>query len=112
VRNPEFLYEYDFGDGWMHLIEFETTRPADPDIKYPICIAGARHGPPEDVGGVTGYADFLEAWSDPEHEEHRARRTWVGRRFSPEKFDLDATNKAIRSALRKARGGYRFRLEP
>ena len=52
VRNPEFLYEYDFGDGWMHLIEFESTRPIDPDINYPICIAGARHGPPEDVGGV------------------------------------------------------------
>lgn len=87
VRNPEFLYEYDFGDGWMHLIEFESTRPIDPDINYPICIAGARHGPPEDVGGVTGYADFLETWSNPEHEEHRTLRTWVGRRFSPEKFD-------------------------
>ena len=52
MSDPEFLYEYDFGDGWMHLIEFESTRPIDPDINYPICIAGARHGPPEDVGGV------------------------------------------------------------
>ncbi|WP_155741033.1 IS1096 element passenger TnpR family protein [Burkholderia diffusa] len=26
--------------------------------------------PPEDVGGVLGYADFLEAIPDPTHEEH------------------------------------------
>lgn len=74
-------------------------------IKYPICTEGARRGPPEDVGGVTGYANFLEAWHDPEHEEHAANRRWVGRAFDPEKIDLPAVNKAITSALRKSKGG-------
>ena len=72
---------------------------------------GARHRPPEDVGGTGGYQDFLEAWSDPEHEEHKDMRRWVGKAFEPEKFDIEKTNKAISSALRKCRGGYRFRLE-
>jgi hypothetical protein len=80
-------------------------------IKYPICIDGARHRPPEDVGGVSGYASFLEAWRDPEHEEHSSNRQWAGRHFDPEKFDAPVTNKAITSALRKAKGGYRFRQE-
>lgn len=26
--------------------------------------------PPEDVGGVPGYAEFLEARADPKHEAH------------------------------------------
>jgi hypothetical protein len=30
---------------------------------------------------------LLEAWRDPEHEEHESWRTWVGPRFDPERFD-------------------------
>jgi hypothetical protein len=38
-------------------------------------------------------------------------RRWAGRKFDPERFDLDATNAAIARAMRRARGGYRFRRE-
>ncbi len=27
--------------------------------QYPLCVAGARAGPPEDCGGVWGYRDLL-----------------------------------------------------
>lgn len=111
VPNPHILYEYDFGDSWLHLIEIETQIPRQPDVQYPICIDGARHRPPEDVGGVPGYAKFLESWHEPAHEEHSAIRQWAGRAFQPDKFNIPATNKAIALALRKAKGGYRFRLE-
>jgi len=111
VRNLSFLYEYDFGDGWIHFIEVESLIPLDDDLKYARCIAGERHRPPEDVGGPQGYAEFLEAWHDKTHDDHKRYRVWAGRSFSPEKFDIDATNKLIRSALRKSRGGYRFRFE-
>jgi hypothetical protein len=111
VPHPHFLYEYDFGDGWIHLVEIEALIRHQPGVKYPICTDGARHRPPEDVGGISGYAAFLEAWHDPEHEEHAANREWVGRAFDPEKFAIPATNKAIAAALRKAKGGYRFRQE-
>ena len=33
------------------------------------------------------------------------------RKFDPERFDLDATNKAITRAIRRSRGNYRFRHE-
>jgi glutamate formiminotransferase len=37
-------------------------------------------------------------------------RQWVGRKFEPEHFDLEAANKAIARAIRASKGGYRFRL--
>lgn len=105
------VYEYDFGDNWQHELILRQLLPED-GITYPRCIAGARSGPPEDVGGTDGYADFLEAWHDPSHEEHKAMRRWAGRKFQPEAFDLEATNKAIAKVLRLARGSYRFRRLP
>jgi hypothetical protein len=108
---PTILYEYDFGDGWRHWIEFETELPVAANETYPRLIDGARRGPPEDVGGPRGYADFLEAWADADHADHRAVRTWVGRAYRPETFDHEKTQKAINAALRKCRKGYRFRLE-
>jgi hypothetical protein len=102
------VYEYDFGDSWIHVIEMTAT-PRESGVKYPRCIAGSRAGPPEDVGGTSGYAAFLEAWTDPLHEEHRDMRRWVGRKFNPEQFDLAENNKAIARAIRRSNGSYRFR---
>ena len=102
-------YEYDFGDNWRHILVLRRN-PREVGGKYPRCVAGARSGPPEDVGGYSGYADFLEAWSDPAHEEYKDMRRWAGRKFDPERFDLEATNKAIARAIRAAKGGYRFRI--
>lgn len=104
------LYEYDFGDSWHHLLRLERV-PREEGAKYPRCIAGRRSGPPEDVGGTSGYADFLDAWLDPEHDEHKDMRRWVGRKFHPEACDLDQINKAIVTAMRKSKGEYRFRRE-
>lgn len=103
------LYVYDYGDDWHHRIMLRR-RMRDSDVSYPRCIEGVRSGPPEDVGGCSGYADFLEAWLDPEHEEHKAVRRWAGRKFEPERLDLEAINKAITKAMRAAKGSYRFRL--
>jgi len=104
------LYEYDFGDGWTHVLKL-TAHPREAGVKYPRCIAGSRAAPPEDVGGTSGYADFLEAWCDPAHEQHKDMRRWVGRKFDPERFDLDDNNKAIARAIRRSKGSYRFRHE-
>lgn len=108
---PKILYEYDFGDAWRHWICFESQLPEAVGETYPLLVDGSRSAPPEDVGGTLGYAEFLEAWRDPEHEEHLAMRRWAGRRFDPEAFDREKAQKAIRSALRRCRGGFRFRLE-
>jgi hypothetical protein len=104
------IYEYDFGDDWTHVLSL-TQAERDETAEYPRCVAGTRAGPPDDCGGPWGYADFVEALRDPRHERHTELRRWMGRKFDPERFDLDETNKAIARAMRRARGGYRFRRE-
>lgn len=47
----KFIYEYDFGDGWRHRIEVKTVAQPNTEWFYPLCIAGARAAPPDDVGG-------------------------------------------------------------
>jgi hypothetical protein len=84
---PLALYEYDFGDSWFHEIRFETFERRDGRRTYPRCLAGARRCPPEDCGGIGGYADFLQAISNAKHPEHKAYIDWVGGAFDPEAFD-------------------------
>ncbi|HEU4735600.1 MAG TPA: plasmid pRiA4b ORF-3 family protein, partial [Solirubrobacterales bacterium] len=54
-----FVYIYDFGDDWHHTVEIEALLALNVAPKQGSCVAGARARPPEDVGGVPGYARFL-----------------------------------------------------
>jgi hypothetical protein len=36
------LYAYDFGDDWQHVLVHEGMESAEPSLKYPRCLAGAR----------------------------------------------------------------------
>ena len=87
IENRTADYEYDFGDGWEHVIELEKILPRKKDINYPICTGGKRSCPPEDVGGVGGYEDFLKIINDPTHEEYEEMLQWAGGSFDPEHFD-------------------------
>jgi len=49
-----FIYEYDFGDGWIHVIKVEKILFADENLEHPVCVAGKRACPPEDCGGPWG----------------------------------------------------------
>jgi hypothetical protein len=97
-KRCQFLYEYDFGDGWEHEVLFEGCLKAEKGGRYPLCVEGERNCPPEDVGGVWGYAEFLEAIGDPEHEQHDEFVEWAGD-FDPEVFDAGETTKAMRRGL-------------
>ena len=96
----KLVYEYDFGDSWEHEVLVEKVLDAEPGVAYPVCVAGKRACPPEDCGGVWGYAEFLEAIRDPEHPEHDGMLEWVGGDFDPEDFDLDDVNAALRTRRR------------
>ncbi len=97
-RKFRFVYEYDFGDGWEHDIEFEGRFPRVPGEKYPLCLDGQRACPPEDVGGVWGYAEYLEALADPDDEQHDDMLEWNGP-FDPDRFDPKQASKAMRKGL-------------
>jgi hypothetical protein len=98
-----FLYLYDFGDSWRHLITIESLVAVNPAPRTATCVAGARARPPEDVGGVGGYANFIEIIADPDHPEHRETLTWCGGRFDPAAFNLERTNRDVKAALRQKR---------
>jgi len=91
----KFRYEYDFGDGWLHTLLVEKILPAEKGVRYPLCIDGKRACPPEDVGGVWGYDDVLQALANPHHPEHDRYLEWVGGKFDPERFDLDEVNDGL-----------------
>lgn len=101
-------YEYDFGDSWEHQLLVEKVTVPEPGASYPRCVAGKRACPPEDCGGVWGYANFLEAVRDPEHPEHEETLEWAGGEFDPEAFDLEEVNRELkRLAAKPARKGRR-----
>ena len=93
----KFRYEYDFGDSWLHNLLVEKILPLESGKYYPVCIKGKRACPPEDVGGIWGYHDFLEAVRNPDHPEHGDMLEWVGGEFDPEAFDLDEANEVLRA---------------
>lgn len=93
-------YAYDFGDNWQHVLELEDQTPPTAEGVYPICVGGECSAPPEDVGGVSGYEEFLEALSDPRHEEHEDTVAWVGRRFKSQAFSITEANERLRKTLR------------
>lgn len=93
-----FLYEYDFGDGWKHEVLFEGCLKAEKGSRYPLCVEGERNCPPEDVGGVWGYVEYLEAIADPKHEQHDDFVEWRGP-FDAEEFDAVKTSKAMQRGL-------------
>jgi hypothetical protein len=80
-----FEYHYDFGDSWVHDVHFEGSPPPQPGAAYPNCLEGERACPPEDVGGIRGYAEYLEAMADPSHERHQEMLDWNGP-FNPDAF--------------------------
>ena len=94
-RKVRFIYEYDFGDSWQHEILLEKILEPEPNVAYPRCTEGARACPPEDVGGIWGYAEFLEAIRYPIHEGHAEMVEWVGGTFDPEKFSVEKVNREL-----------------
>lgn len=93
-----FEYEYDFGDGWEHEILFEGFVPAERGVRFPLCVEGERACPPEDVGGIYGYQDFVKAISNRRHKRHKELLEWSGP-FDPVKFDAEAATKEMRKGL-------------
>jgi hypothetical protein len=98
----ESEYIYDFGDSWHHDLQLEGILTAEPDAAYPRCLDGARNCPPEDVGGVSGYEDYLAALADPNHEAHDEMTAWRSA-FDPEAFSIEKVNQRLAYKFHSAR---------
>jgi Plasmid pRiA4b ORF-3-like protein len=100
-----FSYTYDFGDDWRHSVTIENVTAADPALDYPRFIDGSRRAPPEDVGGIPGFEEFLAAMANPDHPEHQRLVEWYGGPFDPNDLNLPVISSRIgKLARRRALG--------
>ena len=86
-KYKELIYNYDFGDSWQFAIKLEDMVD-DYYFGYPTLLDGAETAPPEDVGGIPGFYDFLKAYRDKNHPEHEKMKVWASgqgfREYYPE----------------------------
>jgi len=93
-RRKRWIYQYDFGDSWLHELKFEGFVACERGTRYPVCVDGARACPPEDCGGPWGYLAMLDVLANPQHEQHEQLLEWHGP-LDPEAFDARETTKAL-----------------
>ena len=74
-----------------------VTKSEKATPQTPTPLEGVNHSLPEDVGGIWGYEDFLEAIGDPKHLMHDEYLEWIGGPFDPAAFDLEEVNEALRA---------------
>lgn len=91
------MYEYDFGDSWLHEIRLEDIVEEEKAVFPPVYLDGQRSSPPEDCGGINGYYELLKVLADKKHPEYKEMLTWVGKSFEPEKVDPDRINSSFHS---------------
>ncbi len=97
LSEPNFKtlrYTYDFGDDWHHTIKVERRFAAELWDEFPRLADAKGRCPPEDIGGPWGYAEYLEAISDPHHPRHAEFTEWPGRR-EPNEIDRAAIEAAF-----------------
>lgn len=96
-QKPRWEYVYDFGDYWRHEIRLEKILPRTDETVLPACLAGGQACPPEDVGGLWGYYEFLDRGGRYEYEdEYDDDDDDSSSGFDPDAFDLEAVNARLR----------------
>jgi hypothetical protein len=96
----QIVYEYDFGDSWQHLVKLEKRTPGGDQEHLPVCLAGENAAPLDDMGGIYGYYEWLEAMQNPGHGMHAQAVEWLGADFDPARFDLHEVNKRLSAEFR------------
>jgi hypothetical protein len=95
VQGDELWYEYDFGDGWDHVLKVEAVLDEPPDEVR--CTSGRMACPPEDCGGIGGYEE-LAAWvrsgADDAFlpygfDDAAHANSWVPARWHPDHFAIE-----------------------
>jgi hypothetical protein len=91
-----FTYLYDFGDSWSHAIRVESIETRPEPMGSAWIIDGKRACPPDDVGGIGGYENFVATLKDePESQEAKDYLRWIGGSFDAELFDQRMANTTL-----------------
>ncbi|MEC6746936.1 plasmid pRiA4b ORF-3 family protein [Marinilactibacillus sp. XAAS-LB27] len=98
-------YLYDYGDSWRITVTLEET-VEDYYFGYPTLLDGSETAPPEDVGGMTGFYQFLEAYHNPSHPDHQELQAWAtSQRFK--EYDPKQINRMLKKLLTRKLSGIR-----
>ncbi|MDN5743797.1 MAG: plasmid pRiA4b ORF-3 family protein [Nocardioidaceae bacterium] len=101
AKGDELFYEYDFGDGWQHVLKLEAILDEPPATAR--CVSGKLACPPEDCGGLGGYDD-LATWVRSGYNETQLpdvfddaddAREWLPLDWHPDHIDLDHVNASL-----------------
>jgi hypothetical protein len=95
-----FKYDYVFGDDWQHTVELETVADAVPGVTYPRLVSAEGRCPPADIGGPSGYEEYLSALADPRHAHHEAMVEWDEPDFDPTRVDATMLSKNLANLAR------------
>ena len=92
-KGERMKFEYDYGDSWIHDLWVKGARDYAPGEEPVIKLLKA-HGecPPEDCGGVWGYADLLELNKKKRKSaDDKERLEWydIPKDFDPENCDIE-----------------------
>ena len=93
-QNEHIEYLYDFGDYWEHSIQVLKKIEGE-KLLNPICLDGKGKCPPEDVGGIPGFGEFLKIMKDKSNPERESYIEWYGSEFKPDEFSLEEINKNL-----------------
>lgn len=98
--NAKIKWEYDFGDSWMHEIKLVEKRKLDASEEVEVQLLKATGAcPPEDCGGTGGYRHLLNVLKDPGCEEYDEMVDWLGGRFDPKSFNIEAARRRIKGYM-------------
>ncbi|MDQ1002750.1 hypothetical protein QFZ28_003150 [Neobacillus niacini] len=97
----EVVYEYDFGDSWVHTITLEKVVKSN-EFRA-LFVEGIGERPPEDVGGEGGYEEYLRIISDVNHPEHEDMKIWA-----ENQKERNISKEKINHRLKHIIKGYRY----
>ncbi len=87
------MYRYDFGDCWEHTVKLEQITKSYETEAVLLGRAGIR--PPEDVGGIHGYEEYLNIISDISHPDHEDIKIWADSQ-KERKLSIEDINKQLK----------------
>ena len=98
-KGSHIVWEYDLGDSWRHTVRVEENKPCKSFECEVMLNKGKGACPPEDCGGVWGYANLIQIMADPKHPEYEEWKEWLGHKLQPGRFNIAKARKAIKNYL-------------
>lgn len=109
-RNKFFVYTYDMGDSWEHVIKPSKSYVKIGEGSSFMLTLAVGSCPPDDSGGIPGFSHMLECLADPASDERGDYVDWLGNEVWDTAADLP--DLAARLATLARRLDKRFAAKP